>query len=177
MSDQETWRFINSFAPWLSAIGTIFAVSVSLYLARRSSHVKLAVTVSIKFGIEPGTQSRVDYLHIKAVNNGFRDATVAGLAWRIRWPKARLFIVLPPDNRISTKLPAKLTYGDDASFLFPVTEFPTLAKSMLQELRTRHLPFTLRRCRVGVYTSTGETFWVPLDKRMRDWFQRQVHPT
>jgi hypothetical protein len=31
--DRETWTFVNSFAPWLSAIGTLAAVITSLYLA------------------------------------------------------------------------------------------------------------------------------------------------
>jgi hypothetical protein len=46
--DQETWRFINTFAPWLSAIGTLTAVAVSLYLARRSDRQKLEVRVGLR---------------------------------------------------------------------------------------------------------------------------------
>jgi len=31
--ETETWKFINTFAPWFSAIGTILAVVTSLYSA------------------------------------------------------------------------------------------------------------------------------------------------
>src|SRR5712691_9296364 len=120
MPDRETWRFINTFAPWFSAIGTTVAVIVSLYLARRSARPKMKVSISIKTMMGGGGASKPDFLHISAVNNGFRDVTITGLAWRIRGFKPQAFIVLPPNDQYSKKLPARLTYGDEASFLFPV---------------------------------------------------------
>ena len=41
--DRETWKFINTFAPWVSALGTTAAVIVSLYLALRTARVKIRV--------------------------------------------------------------------------------------------------------------------------------------
>ena len=37
--DRATWQFINSFSSWLSAIGTVAAVIVALYLARRDKRI------------------------------------------------------------------------------------------------------------------------------------------
>ena len=59
--DRETWLFINSFAPWLAALGTVAAVIVALYLARRASRLDIRV-----FGqnhrlrqSEDGTEERI----------------------------------------------------------------------------------------------------------------------
>ena len=41
--DRETWLFINGFAPWLAALGTLLAVIVSLHLARRASRLDIRV--------------------------------------------------------------------------------------------------------------------------------------
>ena len=44
LMSQKTWRFINTFAPWLSALGTITAVLVALYLARMDRRIQLEVS-------------------------------------------------------------------------------------------------------------------------------------
>jgi hypothetical protein len=46
--DQDTWRFINTFAPWAAALGTFGAVLVSLYLARKSNWIELEVRAGIR---------------------------------------------------------------------------------------------------------------------------------
>lgn len=43
----EEWKFINSFAPWLSAIGTLLAVSVSLYLSYSTRKIALNISSGI----------------------------------------------------------------------------------------------------------------------------------
>ena len=52
--DQETWLFINSFAPWISAFGTIAAVIVALYLSIREKRVRLRVSAGYRLLIIPG---------------------------------------------------------------------------------------------------------------------------
>lgn len=53
--DEETWKFINTFAPWLSAIGsTLSAVATSLWLAQRDRRVKLSVRASLRIWLIPG---------------------------------------------------------------------------------------------------------------------------
>lgn len=49
------WKFINTFAPWFSAIGTFLAVVVSLYLAHASRRQKMKASASIMLMI---TQAR-----------------------------------------------------------------------------------------------------------------------
>ncbi|MFX4237794.1 hypothetical protein ACOL20_05655 [Aliarcobacter butzleri] len=66
----ENWKFINTFAPWLSAIGTILAVVVSLYLAYTSRRQKLKPTVSITFMVTQGQKEKIypEYVSLRAIN-------------------------------------------------------------------------------------------------------------
>ena len=115
MFDRETWLFINSFAPWLAALGTVAAVIVSLYLARRALRLDIRVFAQIvaTFGMEP----REELFRIGVVNHG-RKAVVSQLVW---WPlgfgRRMHWIVLPPRNHLSTELPCELDFGEKADAL------------------------------------------------------------
>lgn len=79
MFDQETWRFINSFAPWLAARGTLAAVIVSLYLARRASRLELGVFPAVVNLVQQGRPGpHQEFFQIRVVDHG-RDAIVAGI--------------------------------------------------------------------------------------------------
>jgi hypothetical protein len=43
----KTWECINSFANWLAAIGTIFAVVVALWLSIRDRSINLKATFDL----------------------------------------------------------------------------------------------------------------------------------
>ncbi len=81
MLDQELWSFINSFAPWLSAVGTIAAVITSLYLARKDARINLKVSAGVRMlfveGKGPGGGSR--FVSLDVTNAGRRVATINSL--------------------------------------------------------------------------------------------------
>ena len=84
MLDQETWRFINSFAPWLAAIGTVVAVITALYLARKEARIQLNVRALIRCEVIPGTDlgPGPNYLSVEVSNVGRRAATVTHIYWK-----------------------------------------------------------------------------------------------
>ena len=43
---EDTWLFINSFAPWVSAVGTVLISGVALWLSVRDRRVQLRATLS-----------------------------------------------------------------------------------------------------------------------------------
>lgn len=43
----EEWRFINSFAPWLSVIGTLLAVCASLYISYSTRKIALSISSGV----------------------------------------------------------------------------------------------------------------------------------
>jgi hypothetical protein len=168
MFDRDTWRFINSFAPWLSAVGTLTAVIVSLYLARRAARLDVRVFPAIVSVGVPGQQPWVEYFQNRAVNYGGRPAVISGIGLWLRGMPRQNWLWLPPDNRLSAKIPARLDFGEEAQFLYPTATFNRDAKSVLERVRKSIFPkLTVRLLRIGVFTTTGQRFRVPLDIHLR----------
>jgi hypothetical protein len=181
MFDRRTWEFINSFAPWFSAVGTFSAVVVSLYLARRAARPKVRVSSAIVRTVpcaRPMPGGSAEFFQIRVVNSGFREVTVSGVMWKqLGWRK-QTYVVFPPDDAYSTKLPAKLQYGEQAHFFFQTSEFPRLARALLETLGdSTASSLKLRMLRVGVYASTGEEFLSSLDEHLRKWLVQEAKAT
>ncbi len=177
MLDREAWRFINTFAPWLSAIGTIAAVIVSLYLARRAGRADVRVSAAIMNLISPGQKpaDAPEFFDIRAVNHGFREVVIQGIMWRLRGLKPKFYFVIPPADPYSTRLPVRLQYGERAQFMFPTRTFRKDAESLLLPLKdSRSVWLATRRLRVGVYSTTGQEFLTRLDKQVRRWLVDQA---
>ena len=165
MFDRETWLFINSFAPWLAALGTVAAVIVSLYLSRRASRLDIRVFTRI---ILSTANEQIFQLH--AVNHN-REAIVSTVAW---WSlgfgrQKQTWIFSPPDETFSAMLPCELGFGKGASFFFPTEMFiKERGMSVLEHVRDSKFPrLTVRLLRVGVVTSTDQCFRAPLNHHTR----------
>lgn len=73
--DKETFNFINTFAPWLSAIGTIAAVWVAIYFARQDKRLRIDVSAGNRLIVTPGQKGpHPEYLVVHIVNIGHREA-------------------------------------------------------------------------------------------------------
>jgi hypothetical protein len=171
MPDRDTWLFVNSFAPWLAALGTLAAVAVSLYLAFRGERLRLRVRSGIYHMAAPGQRisEAPEYFQVQATNHGFRATQVQGLMWRFGLIRTRNFVVVPSVNPYSTELPAKLDHGDTARFFFTLEEFKRGSDELVKILKASWLPsVTARRLRVGVYTTTGDEILAVPDKTVRD---------
>jgi hypothetical protein len=147
--DQDTLRFINTFGPWLSAIGTLIAVAVSLHLARRSDQLKLEVRVGLRnvgvmpalvkpytFFLRPNVISDAppDLLVVSVTNLGRRTARLAQMWWhaggrarvlgislpKFRWASRLSFLWTPIINEYSFEFPKILADGDSAFYSWPL---------------------------------------------------------
>ena len=178
--DKETWLFINSFAPWLAALGTVAAVIVSLYLARRALQLDIRVFAQIvgTFGMEPSEE----LFRIGVVNHG-RKAVVSLIVWGSLGfgRRKHLWIVPPQKHPLSTGLPCELDFGKKADFFFPTATFNETARPLLEHVRDSVFPqLTVRRLRVGVVASTNQYFRIPLDAYLRKFIlerSRQIKQT
>ena len=171
MFDKDTWRFVNTFAPWFSALGTLLAVITSLWLARRSSRLALRVFPAIiktVYQDEYRTQTS-EFVKISVVNHG-RTAVVTGFGWLrlMRIGKRKHWVILPPGGTHTTSFPKKLEFGEEASILLPTATFNKDAEWFLQAIRSAWFPrLEVRLLRVVVFASTGQQFRVALDKHLR----------
>ncbi len=115
----DTWKFINTFAPWLSAIGTITAVCVSLYFSRRDRRLRLEVTASYRYI----PQNNQGYIHIRIINIGNRTAKITGIGWRVG-VVGRYGAFDSLDKKLSDTIPVTLKDGEDVDYY--IYNFETL---------------------------------------------------
>jgi hypothetical protein len=166
--NDETWRFINTFAPWLFAIGTIAAVIVSLYLAFKNRRLNLKVTANLTTIQDEGAVIGT-YNSVSAVNLGNREVTITGVGWSLPFKKTKLFQI-PGAPKYSTKIPTRLRDGEEADFFMPAKPgqggddwIPKVKKYLGWAPRLK-----VHFLRAHVHTSVGKTFATRLGRHVRD---------
>jgi len=114
----ECWKFINSFAPWFSAIGTISAVVVSLYIALSSRKISINISSEI-FDFGSGNRSLI----ITVTNTGLRTVVVDNQncihfqAGRFKNKKNIGVGSNYIDQQKTTAFPWRITEGETAKFV------------------------------------------------------------
>lgn len=167
-TNQETWKFVNTFAPWLSAIGTLSAVTLSLYLARRDKNIRLKVSAGHRIIVGPGSQEPYpEYLSIHVVNVGHRDAQIINIGWKVGILQKRYAVQSTVQDRISSSIPVRLKDGEEAKFLIPLNA----ETDWLREFGNKMLhPFPWLQAysiRIQAFTSVGGIFEAPIEKTLR----------
>ncbi|MFZ0888465.1 MAG: hypothetical protein WA005_08440 [Candidatus Binataceae bacterium] len=168
------WNFINSFSGWLSAIGTLSAVLVSLWLARRDQRIRLRVNAGIRKifferKIYERPEREPDFLVIAVTNVGRRVVTVTGLLWKNTLLQRRYLFQMPGEAPLSAQFPARLQDGDGADFVVPLSELAKNPPAEIKQLIPRPRRLTVYFLRILVRTSTGELVAAPLDTELKKW--------
>jgi hypothetical protein len=168
--NEDTWRFINTFAPWFSAIGTISAVVTSLYLAKKSGRVHLKVDAGVRTIIQQGIPSK-DFVTIMVVNKGHRTATIQSVGWKLGFFRKTYFIQMPGPPILSSKLPQKLEDGESARYFFSIEPeggdgWREQFKKALDKFKFPTL--MAHSMKAQVHTSVGKTFEARIEKSLRD---------
>jgi hypothetical protein len=186
MGDRELWRFINSFAGWLSALGTIAAVIVALYLARQDSRIRLKVVVGLRLVLQENTDERPEFFSIDVTNVGRRPANIINIIMRdglrvTRFGFGRQMVMRPPVHPWSARVPTTLADGERGNYLLPWPEFEQAnGEHVRGHFAGRLGPLRARLFRVGVATSAGGIFDVrierPLAARFLELARRPVAP-
>lgn len=165
----ETWRFINSFAPWLAGIGTLAAVLTSLYLAFGRTRVRLRVSAGHRTIIWP-TFPNDEIVEIKVVNLGLCDAQVTEIVWKVgTFRKRRLVQVFNFSPRYrhlddcSDSLPKRLAHGEQACYIIPFDPWIGFFRPHLQP----HPWLWTRLLGIQVGTSVGHTIKGRVEKRLK----------
>lgn len=170
MTTQETWKFINTFAPWLSAIGTISAVALSLHLARRDKNVRLEVSAGHRIMVTQAGDSEEpspEYLFISIVNVGHREAQLTNIGWKAGIFKKKHAIQTIINNEYSNTLPIRLKDGEEARYLIPLEGDLNWLHAFTNDMLS---PLTQLQCRfvkIQAFTSIGKTFESNIEKSLK----------
>lgn len=167
---KETWQFVNTFAPWLSAFGTIAAVITALWLARRADKIRLQLRVGIRMiAVQGGVGDHgKEYVWVSITNLRRRKAHITHMFWKpVPWRKSGL-IWIPPENQYSSKFPTTIDDGESANYVLPIEEFRERFEDRARELFAGLVGgIRLKTLGFCVSTSTGDTFYQRPEAELR----------
>ena len=167
LMDRATWEFINSFAPWLAALGMIGAVIVSLYLARRDKKIRFEVRAGIRLVPTPGERTIPEYLLIQVTNIGYREAELRSVEWRIGlFKKQHVFQVTARDDGMSSDIPIRLRDGEMALYFIPIGR-TTFIDDFAKDFLMKHPKIRSRYINICAITSVGSEFEEKIEKNLR----------
>ncbi len=167
MFNQDKWEFINTFAPWLSAIGTISAVILSICLARRDQNIRLEVSANHKLVIsQDESEPFSEYLVIRVVNLGHREAELVNIGWKVSFLKKRESIQKVTDSPLSSPLPVRLKGGQEESYYIRLSHENDWLGLLVGNMLSPYPKALSRLLKVRAFTSIGKTFESKLEKKL-----------
>lgn len=172
MPDQPTWEFINTFAPWLSAAGTILAAVVALYLGLSGRREKLQLSAGVWLTVGEGVKQE-RFVRISVTNIGHNELILHNVGWRVGWLKKQhalqMLDITPALTGIEIKqLPYKLASGDAWQYLIPVKIFEVNSDLFFNTKLQRLFPAPhIRSLKVTAGTTRGKTFYASAISEVR----------
>ena len=154
------WELINSFSSWLSAIGTIAAVVVSLWLATRASRLRCNAHAGHRLIIEHGMQGNFpEVIIFRIINTGDKPFRVNSIGWTtgvFRWKREAMQM---HDRVQSSPLPVELQHGQEAQWVVPLlSDEQGWMKSFPAKMLRPHPMYRCATLRAIFVTSVGKTF-------------------
>jgi hypothetical protein len=175
--DENIWKFINTFAPWLSALGTLAVVITSLYLAMRDRRIRLKVKAGFRRIVAIGQtlNQGANVISIYVTNTGYRSVTIIGLYWKFGIFRKRIYEQTPGYDFNSSSLPVKLADGEEASYHIPEIFFKRNLTTLEQGISKEYLKLGVKFIKIGVYTTLGKTFEYTIEKGLQTWFINNLY--
>ncbi|EIA1794438.1 hypothetical protein [Vibrio harveyi] len=174
METCNTWECFNSFASWLSAIGTLLVSGIALWLSVRDRFIRMSNRFSLGV-LANGGELNMKVFVLEFTNIGVRPVTVTNYKWRIPLNGSRKSSVITfpqQDPRVAaycSKFPMELTDGkggnlfhtDDfflnrdepEKFLYPKSKFKAFVRIYF--------------FKIFICTSVGEDISVKVDRNLR----------
>ena len=154
MTFDELMQILTVLGSWLAGIGSLAAVIVALWLARRGTRVRLHSTVGLRVMIG-GEVVHQECLQVSTTNLGDRPVVISTVAWRIgKGRNARHAIPLFSDG-LSDRLPKRLDHGETASFRIFFPDPSIWARDHFADLVDRQGGRPGKSLRFEIHTSTG----------------------
>jgi hypothetical protein len=160
----EVRQWLDIGAEYLTAVGTVGAVIVALYLSRKDRREKISVSVAIHYSVGP-EQTLADsirFFGLEATNVGFATVTVTNLCWRVGvFRKKVLYVNTSGLMEWPTERPPKTLHrGDWLTVRLPQEQFIGGLTFLLEEASKHPFPtLAFRSLRAGVQTSTKKRFF------------------
>jgi hypothetical protein len=166
--NQNTWEFINSFAGWFSALGTIAAVVVALYFSRRDKTIRLEVFAGYRWLVTLAHgRNNQQFLCVGIVNIGHREVQITGLGWKVGFFKKVCADQPIINDGISSSVPIRLRDGDEARYYFPFQDQDPWLDDFVNVVLGPNPNKVIRTLKIRVYTSVGKIFENKIEKGLQ----------
>ena len=170
---QEEWKFVNTFAPWFSAIGTLLAVIVSLYFSYSSRKISLMISASIFDFLQEGQQETEEYILIQITNTSYKDVIIKNFNWEFGLFQKRYIIggfnTIDPIK--STSLPVKLKEGEMAQIAIKIDDNKdNYLKSFYRDFLQNSPFINIHTLKINVCPSIGKCFKQKIDRTLKSEF-------
>lgn len=174
--EEQTLNLVIAITSTLTALGTLSAVILALYLARRDRNINLDISTNITRHIllaKKPIPDESEYLSFSVTNTGFRDATITNISWKMGiFDKKHFMQIFDFADPYITRLPAKLEDGDQANLFVKIDQLRQNKDFLNQIYSGPFKQIWFYFFKVLVYTSTGEQFTSRPNKRVRKMFLR-----
>jgi hypothetical protein len=161
-------EFLKSLPEWLTALGTLLAVVVALYLARRDKKIQASVSATVYRLLDPTRQDSPEFVTVTVTNVGTRSFTLSTIYWQTGVFKRTTYLMVIPVNEYSSRFPLKLADGDQAMYSIPIDDFRRNSLPKFQS-QPRFLSFIWSRfIFVRIVTTTGDGFKFRINRTLRD---------
>jgi hypothetical protein len=159
----EEWKFINTFAPWFSAIGTFLAVCVSLYISYSTRKIALKIDSGIYKRLN-GEGACEEYLGIYVTNTGYRTVFLnssATISFQVGWFKKKTILIR---NKYiadqSSNFPCKLGENETAHLFVKINNNDNNI-NWIQNFNDEFLKnYSLSTLKIIVFPNVGKPFKV-----------------
>lgn len=153
---------------WLSAIGTLAAVIVALWLSLRDRKLIIRGSATVYVMLDPQEKSSEEFVTVTFSNIGSRVINVTGISWRTGFFRKKFYWQIPKFNPYSSPMPIKLSDGDPASYHIPIKDFINNSRSTIAEGMPKIFKsIWVRSILVLVHTSTGQSLNLKLANNLR----------
>jgi hypothetical protein len=162
--DPGVRQWLDIVAEYLTAVGTVGAVIVALYLSLKDRREKISVSAAIHYLVVGQTLAESIRLYgLTATNIGFATLTVQKLCWRVGIFRKKVLYVVPPglaEEWPTERPPKTLRRGDWMTVQVSEQQFIDGLGPLLEEVRSHPFPIlALRSLRTGIETSTKKRFF------------------
>ena len=173
MTFDQQIQIWNAVGTWVAGIGTLAAVIVSLYLARKGQRIQVRASVGTRlrwFSASDGTPAE-ENVCFTVVNLGDRAVTVVSVGWRIGNRKNLKFCIQPLSSSQGTQYPKQLAHGEQATFLVSFSVLPCWPKDFAVGFVGDLSKPRLKTLRGLVHTSVGETIEIKPEANLLERLQ------
>jgi len=158
------WKLVPE---WLSALGTLLAVIVALYLAHRDRLIRCLATATFDI-LYKSANANPPFVSIIVTNIGVRSFAISEIGWQSGIFKKRFFSINPPEITDSAKLPHKLTDGEQLDWYIPLDAcskifIPKIIKGRMKYFASLWFYFL----RLDIRMTTGKSFTFKIHNNLK----------